>query len=212
MALKVERFPTNPIITPDLDERIGTNINGPSLIRAPGWVTEPLGTYYLYFAHHKGKYIRMAYADRLEGPWTTYGPGVLHLDDSFFDNSRTLHHVASPDVHVDEERREVRMYYHGVVPGGQKSRVALSRDGIGFKAQEELLGNSYFRVFRYGGYHYALGIAGPLLQVQGRAEGLQGRAAAIQRGYAPQRPEAGGGHAEGLLLQRRGLPGAHPDG
>ena len=43
MALKVERFQTNPIITPQLDDRIGTNINGPSLIRVPDWLPEPLG-------------------------------------------------------------------------------------------------------------------------------------------------------------------------
>ena len=94
--MRVERFSTNPIITPQLDDRIGTNINGPSLVRVPDWLPEPLGAYYLYFAHHKGKYIRMAYADDLEGPWTTYGPGVLDLQDSFFANSLQSHHVASP--------------------------------------------------------------------------------------------------------------------
>jgi hypothetical protein len=45
----------------------GASLNGPSLIRMPAWVENPLGRYYLYFAHHAGKYIRMAYADRLEG-------------------------------------------------------------------------------------------------------------------------------------------------
>ena len=159
--MKVERLPTNPIITPSLDERIGTNINGPSLIRAPDWLPEPLGRYYLYFAHHKGKYIRLAYADRLEGPWATHGPGVLDLEDSYFENSRDGHHVASPDVHVDDASREIRMYYHGIVPeGGQRSRVAISKDAINFTAAEETLGNSYFRVFRYGGYYYALGMPG----------------------------------------------------
>ena len=159
--MKVERFPTNPIITPNLDKRIGTNINGPSLIRAPDWLPDPLGEYYLYFAHHRGKYIRLAYADRLEGPWATYGPGVLDLEDSYFANSQDAHHVASPDVHVDDARREIRMYYHGVVPEvGQRSRVAISKDGINFTAREETLGNSYLRVFQYAEYHYALGMPG----------------------------------------------------
>ena len=162
--MKVERFPTNPIITPSLDERIGTNINGPSLIRAPDWLPDPLGRYYLYFAHHKGKYIRLAYADQLQGPWTTYGPGVLDLQDSYFENSRDGHHVASPDVHVDDASREIRMYYHGVAhedgQSNQRSRVAISKDATTFTAREELLGNSYFRVFQYGGYHYAQGMPG----------------------------------------------------
>ena len=48
------------------------NINGPSLVRVPDWVEAPLGRYYLYFAHHKGKHIRMAFADQLAGPWTYY--------------------------------------------------------------------------------------------------------------------------------------------
>lgn len=156
--MKVERLPTNPIITPEIDARIGTNINGPSLVRVPEWIEDPLGTYYLYFAHHKGTYIRMAYADDLKGPWSTYGSGVLDLEDSFFADSN---HVASPDVHVDDDKRQIRMYYHGVVAKGvQRSRVALSEDGINFEAREELLGNSYFRVFQHGGYHYALGMPG----------------------------------------------------
>ena len=36
--------------------------------------------YYLYFAHHKGSYIRLAFADAVAGPWTVYEPGVLSLE------------------------------------------------------------------------------------------------------------------------------------
>ena len=43
-----------------------------------------LGDYYLYFAHHKGGHIRMAYADLPTGPWTLYEPGVVSLEDSGF--------------------------------------------------------------------------------------------------------------------------------
>ncbi len=159
--MRVERMRNNPIVRPEIDARIGSNINGPSLVCVPEWIDDALGAYYLYFAHHKGQYIRMAYADDLEGPWSTYGPGVLDLEDSFFGNSRDPNHVASPDVHVDDENRQIRMYYHGVVAKGvQRSRVALSEDGISFEAREELLGNSYFRVFQHGGYHYAIGMPG----------------------------------------------------
>ncbi len=64
------RFEKNPIITADmLGKDLGDNINGPSLLRVPEWVPNKLGKYYLYFAHHKGKYIRLAYADDLKGPW-----------------------------------------------------------------------------------------------------------------------------------------------
>jgi hypothetical protein len=154
--MKIVRFQRNPIITPHMDDRMGSNINGPSLIRAPAWVENPLGRYYLYFAHHHGKYIRLAYAEALEGPWTTYAAGTLKLEDAF-----CINHLASPDVHVDEEKRVIRMYYHGPVSeGGQRTRVAISKDGMQFKAFPEVLGVSYFRVFRWGGYYYALGMPG----------------------------------------------------
>lgn len=154
-AMTIRRLPGNPIIRPDMDGRMGSNINGPSLIRAPDWLERPLGRYYLYFAHHKGSYIRLAYADRLEGPWTIYEPGTLSLEDSFCE-----HHIASPDAHVDHQEREIRMYYHGPTVGGQKSRVAISKDGIHFTARPEILGEPYFRVFRWREYHYALGMPG----------------------------------------------------
>jgi len=157
--MNIERFQNNPIIKPNMDSRMGKNINGPSLIRTPGWLENPLGKYYLYFAHHQGQYIRLAYSDNLEGPWSTYEPGTLKLEDSFCQS-----HIASPDVHVDHEKREIRMYYHGPVPQeGQKSKVAISEDGIHFTAFPESLGNSYFRVFQWNRYTYALGMPGVIM-------------------------------------------------
>jgi len=60
-----ERFAENPVITPDMDARMGRNVNGASLIRVPDWLEDPLGTYYLYFAHHQESYLRLGYADAL---------------------------------------------------------------------------------------------------------------------------------------------------
>lgn len=39
-----ERFPENPVITPDMDARMGQNVNGPSLIRVPDWLEDPWAT------------------------------------------------------------------------------------------------------------------------------------------------------------------------
>jgi hypothetical protein len=79
-ACRIERLPGNPIIGPAmLPANDGENICGPSLIRVPPWLPNPLGSYYLYFAHHGGTYIRLAYADDLTGPWTVYAPGTLRL-------------------------------------------------------------------------------------------------------------------------------------
>jgi len=85
--MKVTRLGNGPIIgpgTPTSGEgpSIGLNIQGPSLIRVPDWVRNPLGKYYLYFADHKGTYIRLAYADEVAGPWTIHAPGSLQLADS----------------------------------------------------------------------------------------------------------------------------------
>lgn len=157
---RVQRFAENPILspTPRVDALVGSNINGPSLIRVPDWLPNPLGRYYLYFAHHQGTFIRLAYADRLAGPWRVHSPGTLRLEDSHF-----LDHIASPDVHVDEDRRLIRMYYHGIVRlegHEQYTRVAQSADGIHFTAAPELLGAPYLRVVRWNGWHYALGMPG----------------------------------------------------
>jgi len=88
----VERVSAHPIIHAGLSTRLSesggqggyVNINGPSLIRVPEWLPDPLGKYYLYFAHHKGDHIRLAYADSIEGPWTVYEPGTLALATSGF--------------------------------------------------------------------------------------------------------------------------------
>ncbi len=83
-TVRVERLLDAPIITPRLHPSIGANIQGPSLIRVPDWVEAPLGTYYLYFADHKGSYIRLAYADALQGPWRIHPAGSLQIGDSRF--------------------------------------------------------------------------------------------------------------------------------
>lgn len=173
--MQVRRFPENPIIRPNMDARMGDNINGPSLIRVPDWIERPLGRYYLYFAHHDGRYIRLAYADDLHGPWQTHEPGVLPLADSHFAG-----HIASPDVHVDEERRQIRLYYHGSEnPSGpgksrgapQFSRVAVSRDGLRFEAGEEILGRPYMRAFQHDDWWYSLGMPGVMYRSR---DGLTG--------------------------------------
>lgn len=159
--MHMTRSKANPIIRPHMDDRMGDNVNGPSLIRVPEWVSEPLGCYYLYFAHHDGRYIRLAYANDLDGPWTIHRPGVLSLEEARF-----IGHVASPDVHVDHDERRIRMYFHGAdqpsAPGRgpQFSRVAVSADGLRFHCSGENLGAPYFRAFAWDGWHYVMAMPG----------------------------------------------------
>jgi hypothetical protein len=166
--LKFKRFESNPIITPaSLPGKEGEDINGPSLIKVPDWVTNKLGRYYLYFAHHKGDYIRLAYADDLKGPWKIYKPGTLKLSETIggklsgdSNDGENGKHIASPDAHIDNNAKQIVLYFHTplVVEGkkGQYSLRAVSTDGIHFKPDTVVLGEAYFRVFQWKGSYYAL--------------------------------------------------------
>jgi hypothetical protein len=82
--LKVKRIGNGPIISSSTHSNIGNNIQGPSLIKVPEWIKPRLGKYYLYFADHKGQYIRLAYSDKIEGPWRVHTPGSLQIKNSHF--------------------------------------------------------------------------------------------------------------------------------
>ena len=147
--LRVQRLEGNPIIHPHLfkcDD--GANINGPSLIRTPDWLPGRLGNYYLYFGHHHGQYIRLAFADQLTGPWTIYEPGTLHLSQV----KTFCGHIASPDVHVNEARREITMFFHGPLSGGnrQRSLMARSKDGVSFQSVDRVIAPAYLRGIPWG--------------------------------------------------------------
>ena len=200
VSIRVVRLLDWPIVTPQLHESLGPNIQGPSLIRVPEWVQGRLGTYYLYFADHKGRYIRLAYADDLLGPWRIHAPGSLQLAGSYLLTEppdlppaelarlramprpanlshdliveQTTPHIASPDVRVDERNRRIVMYYHGLNGLGQQvTRAAISEDGIQFAARPEILGRTYFRTFEHGGYTYAMAMPGQFYRSR---DGLSG--------------------------------------
>lgn len=196
----VRRLVDRPIIAPGMDARMGANIEGPSLIATPRWLPKRLGRYYLYFADHKGDYIRLAYAQRLEGPWKVHAPGSLQLSQSRLPSTltgtpeaearlremaakrdkvayagvptpledATLPHVASPDVHVDHSGKRIVMYYHGLAEFGvQRTRAAVSKDGVNFVAVDgPVLGPAYMRLFEYGGWTYALAMPGVFLRTK----------------------------------------------
>ncbi len=188
----VTRFETNPLIEPFAGPGIEHNINGPSIIRVPDWLPNPLGRYYLYFADHKGPAIRLAYADDLRGPWKIHFPGSLQLSESGFLtapapippgarklmdegafkphdregvpqplDSATKPHIASPDVHVRHDSRQIVMYYHGLAGfQRQTTRVALSEDGVSFVARKPELARSYLRAFEHDDQWYAMAMPG----------------------------------------------------
>ncbi len=181
--MQARRLFDRPVITaatPGADPLMRQNINGPCLLRVPAWIPQPLGRYYLYFAHHAGDHIRMACADELAGPWRVYEGGVLQLADSGFTG-----HVASPHVHVDHARHRLHLYFHGVMTPGdratvvpeiderffytQRSRVALSSDGLHFAVQPQLVAPAYLRVVELQGMIYGISMPGLLCR---SADGL----------------------------------------
>ena len=170
LVLSAERH--GAVITPDmLPASDGANINGPSAVKVPDWMPGRLGAYYLYFAHHNGTYIRLAWSDSVEGPWQVHNGGVLSLDQCPF----LKEHIASPDVHVDEQNRRFVMYFHGPtkVGKGQTTFAATLANGLHFTPLLEPLGPSYVRVFRYDGWWYGLFGTGTIF-VSRSADGLSG--------------------------------------
>ena len=182
-TVTLERFKNNPILTANMlpSKEEGDDINGPSLLQVPDWLPNKLGKYYLYFAHHKGKYIRLAYADHLQGPWKIYKPGTLHIEDCICNNAPfasgesirhtgvenagdEVTHIASPDVLLDSTNKQLIMYFHCPLQyGGKKAQYSLratSKDGIHFTADTTVLGDSYFRVFKYNNVWYSLARTG----------------------------------------------------
>ncbi len=168
----------------------GSNINGPSVIRVPDWMplekrADPKAEYYLYFGHHGGKYIRMAWAEKIAGPYSLFGMhmlaegkprGVLDLgktDRIVLENDLEIFdHIASPDVHVDDAGKRIVMYFHGPTKykgkggGGldQKTFVAFSDDGLDFNGAilPVKLGLAYMRVFTRGGRTYGIASRGAI--------------------------------------------------
>ena len=188
-----ERFAENPLVSVRSDPSVGDNVNGPSVIKVPSWVKRPLGKYYMYFAHHRGAYIRLAYADSLHGPWKVYVPGVLNVSatalyrpqpDPPYEIYGVYTHVASPEVLVDDANKRIVMWVHGQFSDGKKwpedpveahawlrqngynqvTQVTVSTDGLHFKAQPSLSPEPYLRVFEHGGQYFGLVRLGHLVR------------------------------------------------
>ena len=227
-AVTARRLSQNPLITTRTSATLGDNINGPTIIRVPAWLKQPLGRYYMYFAHHMGGFIRLAYADVIEGPWRIYEPGVMPVRETALfrpqpdppENLENFYtHVASPEIEVDHERLRLVMWFHGwwtegkMWPAGepaarewarangysQFTQAAISSDGLHFTAQPSITRASYLRVFRLNGARYGMGRLGQLLR---STEPL----AAFEPGANPFRDSGYAGRIRHVaVLQRAGL-------
>jgi hypothetical protein len=174
-----------PLVTVNSSPTLAGNVNGPALIRVPEWIQHPLGRYYLYFANHKGKFIRLAYANSVTGPWKIYEPGVLKVEDTAFnrpassvDTGSLYTHVASPDIYIDAVSHKIILWAHGMWTDGQPwpsdlssgqaqhwladhhyeqyTQAFESSDGVHFTSHPAITKTSYLRVFRYGDSFYSV--------------------------------------------------------
>jgi hypothetical protein len=193
--MSAARFSENPLITVLSSPSVGDNLNGPSIIRVPQWVKEPLGRYYMYFAHHKGQHIRLAYADSVRGPWKVYEPGVLKVSKTAFFRPQpdpvnspefAYTHVASPEIYVDNAHKKILMWVHGMWTEGQRwpeapvearqflqshgyaqyTQSAESTDGLNFEMRPAITKQSYLRVFKRGGQFYGMARLGQMLRAK----------------------------------------------
>lgn len=139
------------IITSELFSKENDNIGTPCIIKTPDWIENKLGEYYMYFSNHDGTTIKLAYADSIEGPWAVV-EDVLNLKDT-----PCKSHIASPEVLIDQDSKQLKMYYHGNFEAGQGTLLAISSDGLSFtNIVEEPLCDFYLRVFEYKGTQYGI--------------------------------------------------------
>lgn len=139
------------------NKKDGNNINGPSFIKVPDFVSNPLGKYYLYFGHHNDKYIRMAYSEEdIMGPYILFneGKGVLSLD-----KTPGHGHISSPDVVIDEHEKRFILYYHCPYnnrKSPQSTFISYSKDGLHFESTNINISFPYFRSFEYKNEKYGI--------------------------------------------------------
>ena len=139
-----------------------SNINGPALIAAPASSARKLGRYFMYVAQHSGTTIGLAVSDHLAGPWRLQPRPVLTLADTHYRD-----HIASPDVILDADRKQLRMYFHGgdgTALSNQTESLAVSEDGLTFRVTQRDIGTPYWRVFRHRRHWYALAMPGTILR------------------------------------------------
>ncbi len=153
------------------------SINFPTVIKTPGWLKPRLGDYYMYFSDHHGLFIYLAYSDSVNGPWLVYAPPTLTLAQVYTANNATFNllnrssstECASPDVYVDNARRQIVMYFHARLPFNgftSLSGIAFSSNGIDFAPKPGFFALPYVRRFVWRGddYTYLLDRVGNIMR------------------------------------------------
>ena len=99
-----------------------------SVFPAHKYLDKPLGKYYMYYAaHDPPSEVALAYADKLEGPWTEYDANPIIRKE--WEPHYKVSHVSSPEAIWIDKEKKVFVYYHGE---NDVTRYAVSTDGIRF--------------------------------------------------------------------------------
>ncbi len=139
------------------------SICNPCLIKTPTWFKNKLGKYYLYFADHKGKFIKLLYSDHLDKGWKFFNKKILQI------NTKTkydaFNHIASPEVYINNNEKKIYMFTHSHSRSkiGQWTYLSLSKDGLSYISKfDQPLAPFYFRLFKYKKYYYGIVKGGDL--------------------------------------------------
>ena len=96
------------VISPALQKNVGNNINGPCCLLVPDWCSKRLGKFYLYFSDHSGDCIKMAFSDKISGPWKVKNGGVLDYlkenENAIFFNKQTSNSLNRALVKFEENK------------------------------------------------------------------------------------------------------------
>ena len=117
---------------------------------------DPSANFYLYYAAHRGRCIKMAWASHLEGPWHdynnpsfAYGCGVMPLPERRRKGrggrgTFGWDHVSAPHVLFNSKHQRFVMFFHGRHggSGGHNSFIASSSDGINFSGIYDIANRS----------------------------------------------------------------------
>lgn len=144
-----------------LTENFKTNICNPCLVKVPDWCKNKLADYYLFYADHKGKFIKLAYSNNLFSKWKIKKGGVIHIRQ--FNDA--INHIASPEIYIDSKKKEVILFTHSHSKSqvGQWTYISKSKDALNFEVVNNIpIAPFYFRMFQYNEYYYALTKGGAL--------------------------------------------------
>jgi len=84
-AVSAVRLTQNPLITVHSSPSLGDNVNGPSIIRVPSWISAPARPLLHLLRPPQGPVHSPCLCRRESlGPWTIYEPGVVPVGDTAF--------------------------------------------------------------------------------------------------------------------------------